>query len=427
MYRPRSFTHKLIAPVATGIEGILSRESILARMIRLILVLLAASALAAQPIRPPLHTEGHAILDATGHPIRLTSVNWYGFDQKEFVAGGLDHAPLATIVREIQDLGVNSVRLHWANETLERNPVVPDYAVKANPQFKGKHAIDVMDAVIDALAAAHIMVVVDNHVSRADWCCTETDSNGLWYNADYHESKWLAGWQTIVCRYKRQPWVVGADLRNELRSGAAWVGTDPKLDWHAAAQRGGNAVLAANPQLLIMVEGPEYSTNFTGFDKLPVVLKVAKRLVYSPHAYNSDKFHFANYDELKQAYDARAGFLLHSEPAVPLWVGEFGTCQTLDCGANSDWFLLYIRYLKENHLAWSYWPLNGTQSSGQSRKYDTVEPYGLLSPDYQHFAAPKIINLLRSIEEQPAATAARKLRTATEPSMSVVSALAHPE
>ncbi|HTD53945.1 MAG TPA: cellulase family glycosylhydrolase, partial [Silvibacterium sp.] len=209
--------------------------------------------------------------------------------------------------------------------------------------------------------------------------------------------------------------------------GAAWGGPDPRLDWHAAAERGGTAVLAANPQLLIMVESPEYSTNFTGFDKLPVVLKVRQRLVYSPHAYNSDRFHFANYDELKQAYDARAGFLLHSEPAVPIWVGEFGTCQNLDCGANSDWFIMYIRYLKENHLAWSYWPLNGTQSSGQSRNYDTVETYGLLSTDYQHFAAPKIIDLLRTIEEQPAATAARILRTPTERSMSAVSAPAHPE
>lgn len=352
-------------------------------------------------VAPPLRTQGHQILDASGHSVRLTSVNWYGFDQKEYVAGGLDDAPLATIVREIQQLGVNSVRLPWANETLERNPVVPDYAVKANPQFRGRHAMDVMDAVIDALAQAHIMVVLDNHVSRADWCCTETDGNGLWYNAEYPESKWLADWQTIMRRYKRQPWVIGADLRNELRSGAAWGGPDPKLDWHAAAERGGNAVLAANPQLLIMVESPDYSTNFAGFDRLPVVLKVKQRLVYSPHAYNIDGHPFSGYDELKQAYDARAGFLLHSEPAVPIWVGEFGTCQTLDCGANSDWFVMFIRYLKENHLAWSYWPLNGTQSSGEGRKYDSVETYGLLSPDYQHFAAPKIIDLLRTIEDQP--------------------------
>jgi endoglucanase len=153
--------------------------------------------------------------------------------------------------------------------------------------------------------------------------------------------------------------------------------------------------------LLIMVESPDYSTNFTGFDKLPVRLKVAHRLLYSPHAYNIAGHVFTSYDELKKAYDARAGFLLHIEPGVPLWVGEFGTCQALDCGANSDWFQMYIRYMKENDLAWSYWPLNGTQSSGEGRKYDAVESYGLLSPDYRHIAAPRIVELLRTIAIQP--------------------------
>ena len=352
-------------------------------------------------VAPPLHTNGHQILDASGHSLRLTSVNWYGFDQKEYVAGGLDHAPLGTIVGEIVALGVNSVRLPWANETLEHNPVVPDYAVKANPQFKGKRAMEIMDAVVDALAKAHIMVILDNHMSQADWCCDEKDGNGLWYNDEYPESKWLADWRTIVGRYKHERWVIGADLRNELRSGAAWGGSDAKLDWHAAAERGGDAVLGVNPRLLIMVESPDYSTNFAGFDKLPVKLKVTDRLVYSPHAYNIDGHPFANYDELKQVYDARAGFLLHTEPGVPLWVGEFGTCQTLNCGANSDWFAMYIRYMKENDLAWSYWALNGTQSSGASRKYDSVETYGLLSTDYQHVAAPKIVELLRTVEGQP--------------------------
>ena len=350
-----------------------------------------------RPAKPPLHTNGHHILDAAGHQVRLTSVNWYGFDQQDFVAGGLDHAPLATIVQEIVDLGVNSVRLPWANETVERNPQVPDYALKANPQLKGKHAMEVMDTVIHALADARIMVVLDNHVSRADWCCSDGDGNGLWYNAEYPESKWLADWQTIVRRYKNERWVIGADLRNELRNKAAWGGTNPDLDWHAAAERGGNAVLAANPLLLIMVEGPEYSTNFAGFDKLPVRLNIAHRLVYSPHAYNIANHPFGSYEDLKQVYDARAGFLLHTEPGVPLWVGEFGTCQTLDCGSNSDWFVMYIRYLKEHDVGWSYWALNGTQSTGATRKYDATEDYGLLSPDYQHIAAPRLVELLRTI------------------------------
>ena len=353
-------------------------------------------------IVPPLHTDGHEIVDSAGHPLRLTSVNWYGFDQKEYVVGGLDHASLDVIIGQIRQIGVNSVRLPWANETLEHNPAVPDYAVAANPQFKGKHAMEVMDAVITALARAHILIILDNHMSNADWCCSETDNNGLWYNREYPETNWLADWQTIARRYRKQPWVIGADLRNELRSSAAWGGSDPKLDWHAAAERGGEAVLAANPQLLVMVESPEYSTNFTGFDKLPVTLPVAHRLVYSPHAYSVEGQNPSTFDELKQAYEARAMFLLHTEPATPIWVGEFGTCQTLDCDGNSDWFKLFIRLLKENpQISWSYWPLNGTQSSGVGRKYDSVESYGLLSTDYRRIGAPKIVELLRTVEGGP--------------------------
>ena len=105
---------------------------------------------------------------------------------------------------------------------------------------------------------------------------------------------------------------------------------------------------------------------------------------------------------MKQVYDQRAGYLLQNEPAVPLWVGEFGTCQTLDCGPNSQWFRWFVQYLKEKDLSWSYWPLNGTQSTGASRKYDTVETYGLLTPDYRRIGAPKIVELLRTIEATPA-------------------------
>ena len=354
--------------------------------------------LAQQGVRPPLRTSGHDILDSAGRPVRLTSVNWYGFDQKEFVAGGLDMAPLQVIIDKIRAIGVNSVRLPWANETLEKNPSVPDYAVKANPKFKGKRALDVMDAVIAALARAHIMVILDNHMSRADWCCKDDDDNGLWYNAEYPEEKWLADWQAIVRRYKRQRWVIGADLRNELRSGAQWGGSDPRLDWHAAAERGGNVVLAENPNLLVMVEGPQYSTDFTAFAMLPLVLKVPQHVVYSPHAYAFSGHAFQNYEELRRVYDTRGGFLLYTEPAIPLWIGEFGTCQTLDCGDNSQWFRWFVEYLREKGLSWSYWSLNGTQSSGVSRKYGEVETYGLLSPDYRRIGAPKVVELLRTIE-----------------------------
>ena len=82
--------------------------------------------LAEPQVRAPLHTKGYAFLDAKGRRVRLASVNWYGFDQKEFVAGGLDVAPLKTIIEQILAIGVNSVRLPWANETFEKNPTMFD-------------------------------------------------------------------------------------------------------------------------------------------------------------------------------------------------------------------------------------------------------------------------------------------------------------
>jgi endoglucanase len=353
----------------------------------------------AQIAAPPLHTQQNQIVDSVGRTIRLTSVNWYGFDEKEFAAGGLDHAPLAEIVDQIKKIGVNSVRLPWANETLESNPVVPDYAVAANPQFHGKHAMEVMDAVIRALAEAHLMVILDNHVSHADWCCSEADGNGLWHNGDYPEENWLSDWNRIAKRYRGQPWVIGADLRNELRNGASWGGPDPKVDWHAAAERGGAAVLRANADLLIFVESPHYSTDFTGFDKLPVRLPIPHRLVYSPHAYFDAGHPFPTYQAMKEAYRARATFLL--DTGVPLWIGEFGSCQTLACGANAEWFRWLVRLLREDsRLSWSYWPLNGTQSSGVGRKFDAAETYGLLSTDYRQVAAPEMVRMLRAVEGQ---------------------------
>src|SRR5215813_9462087 len=111
------------------------------------LIVLASVASAQHTATPPLHTGGHRILDSKNRVVRLTSVNWYGFDQKEFVPGGLDLAPLGKIIEQIRLLGVNSVRLPWANETIEKNPT--------------NRALDVMDRVIAALAEARIMVILD--------------------------------------------------------------------------------------------------------------------------------------------------------------------------------------------------------------------------------------------------------------------------
>lgn len=345
----------------------------------------------------PLATRGAEIVDAHSQSLRLVSVNWYGFDQGEYVAGGLERAPLAQLVRQIRQMGFNSVRLPWANQVVEDNPVVPRYALVANPQLEGKHALEIMDAVIDALAHEGIAVILDNHTSRADWCCNEKDGNGLWYNREYPEAAWIKDWQMLARRYRAQPYVIAADLRNELRSGAQWGGNDPALDWHAAAERGGNALLAENAHLLIMVEGTKYSLDFSGATALPIHLAVEHRLVYSPHNYGWSQKVPQSYEEFKQHLDQDWGWLRSGPKAAPIWLGEIGVCQNLeDCRQYGEWFSFLVRYLRESGASWGYWALNATQSSGVGRLYGTTEGYGLLTTDYQHVAAPDVLKLLET-------------------------------
>ena len=71
--------------------------------------------------------------------------------------------------------------------------------------------------------------------------------------------------------------------------------------------------------------------------------------------------------------------------SLPVWVGEFGTCNYgKSCvegdtpGSQGQWFASLVRYLGERHLGWCYWSVNGTQSSAGGRVYGSLDWYGLL-------------------------------------------------
>jgi endoglucanase len=108
------------------------------------------------------------MIDVNGNRVKLAGVNWYGADNKEFSVGGLAYRPLAAIAHQVKAMGFNSVRIPWSNELVETNPVVPYYAIVANPALKGKRALEVLDLTIDVLAGEGVYVILDNHVSRAD-------------------------------------------------------------------------------------------------------------------------------------------------------------------------------------------------------------------------------------------------------------------
>jgi len=93
------------------------------------------------------HTSGTEILDENGRHVRISGVTWYGMESSYWVPAGLDYQPYTKIMDLVKSLGYNAIRLPFSNELVESNPIVTD-KVAANPQFKGRHALDVLDSIV---------------------------------------------------------------------------------------------------------------------------------------------------------------------------------------------------------------------------------------------------------------------------------------
>jgi endoglucanase len=375
----------------------------------------AAASAPAAGIAFPLHTSGASIVDAAGKAVKLKLVNWYGAESPDYVVGGLKYQPVTTIINQIAAMGFNGVRLPWSNQMWQSNPVVSTSVLTANPQFQGERARTIFEQVVRDLANAGLMVVLDDHNSNAEWCCSSTDGNTLWYNSAYPQSAWLSDWKSVATEFAGVPQVIGVDLRNEPRGSATWGGSS-STNWQAAAELGGDAVQSVDSKLLIFVEGINYATSLSGAGSLPVRLNVADHLVYSVHDYGFDT-KVTSYDQWVSKIQSNWGYLVGR---VPLWVGEFGTCNTSDdcvsSGSTADlgmWFAIFTRYLRYHNLNWSYWAVNGTKSDGapgQNISYGETETYGVLNTSWD---AASRASLLASLQEIQPACAAGPLASGT--------------
>jgi endoglucanase len=374
----------------------------------------------------PLRTESRFIVDANGRRFKLASVNWYGGESATLVPDGLASNDRRAIARLIREMGFNSVRLPWCNELVASNPVVEEARVSANPDLVGRKALDVLDAVIEALANEGLVVILDNHRSRGDWCCDIPHGDGLWYTAEYPEENFVAHWELLTERYKMQPAVVGMDLRNELRGQfvagapatcsacveptadvpepacacewASWGDTTGyNRDWTVVAEQVGNAILAINPNVLVIVEGPHWAS-WLGASYRHLRLDVANRLVYSTHNYKMSQT-FTDCETLKRDLQARFGYVVEvgRTYTTPLWIGEFGIENT-DVGLQTPWWTCFTAYLAEKDLDWAYWPLNGTQGPGYGRTDGAAEGYGILNPTWDAAANPAHLEQLQTLQ-----------------------------
>ena len=337
--------------------------------------------------QPPLHTRGRYILDSRGTRVKLASVNWYGASDEHFIPGGLDVQHRQDIATTIRRLGFNSVRLPYADEMVRKNPPVAPHLLAANADLVGFRALDIYHAVVGALTDAGLAVIVNNHITRARWCCDGNLCDSSWSN-DYlgslctvsqTEDEWIENWETIMRPLVRNPFVVGVDLRNEVRSP---LGRHKWYTWATAAEKAAERLLHMQPDWLIVVEGVQSANDISGARLRPIELTLPNKLVYSAHVYG-----WSGWGQLspywKRSYESFAADMQHNwaylltQDIAPVWIGEIGVPEVPNHGDLHYWKNL-IRYLKECDADFGYWAINPRKPKGNE-----LETYALVEDDWK--------------------------------------------
>jgi endoglucanase len=324
----------------------------------------------------PLKTRSRWIVDQNDNVVKLACVNWYGAHMEEFVVNGLDAQTIDTIAGNIAGLGFNCVRFPFSTELITKNPLISNAtSVAANLELLNSDAISIVDAVIASLTSKGLFVILNNHIGKAQWCCSETDGEGLWYSDTFSTAEFESSWKYLANKYVNNKYIIGADLRNELRASnltkPTWGSGVAATDWALEATAIGNSLLNIASDWLIIVEGIDYSTNLKDVKNAPIKLAVANRLVYSPHDYSWSQ-PLSSYAQFSKLLDNSWGYIVtEGQPyTAPLWLGEFGT------DTSDNWWAWIRQYITEKELSWCYWALDGEKYVGVD------ETFGLYMQDY---------------------------------------------
>lgn len=301
-----------------------------------------------------MHTVGNQILDSNNQSVRLAGVNWFGLETSTFAPHGLWARGYKAMMDQMKQLGFNTIRLPYSNQLFDSSSKPNGIDFSKNPDLQGLNGLGIIDKIVTYAGQIGMKIFLDHHRSTAG---NSAQESGLWYTPEYPESRWISDWVMLAQRYKSNPTVIGADLHNEPHGQATWGSGNAATDWRLAAQKAGNAILAVNPDWLIMVEGVEFVNNdsywwggnLSAAGQYPVVLNVPGRLVYSVHdypqsVYNQSWFSAPNYpDNLTSVWDQRWGYL-YKQNIAPVLVGEFGSKMTT--ASDLQWANRMVAYLK---------------------------------------------------------------------------------
>ncbi|XP_010026595.2 glycosyl hydrolase 5 family protein [Eucalyptus grandis] len=364
----------------------------------------------AEPVKAPwrLHTDSRWIVDKQGRRVKLACVNWASH-LEPMVAEGLDKKPVDWISKQIASMGFNCVRLTWplfmvTNDSLGSMSVAQSFRDlglvdyiggirQNNPSLLDVSVLAAFRAVVTSLGDNNVMVILDNHISKPGWCCSNRDGNGFFGDQYFDPNLWIKGLTRMATMIRRIGNVVGMSLRNELR------GPKENLrDWLRYMERGAEVVHSANPHVLVIASGLYYDTDLWFLGHIPMKVSFARKLVFELHWYASSSgtvWEDGNANErCKDATDkvmSKAGFILNQ--GMPLFVSEFGG-ELSGQNVNDDrYFNCFFGVAAKLDFDWALWTIVG---SYYLRKgiVGMEETFGVLNKD---FSGPRNASFLQRI------------------------------
>jgi GH18 family chitinase/aryl-phospho-beta-D-glucosidase BglC (GH1 family) len=276
--------------------------------------------------------EDGRVRDGDGNSVQLQGVSWFGFETDNHVVHGLWTRNWKDMIAQIRDLGFNSVRIPFCPGTL-RGVTTSSIDTYKNPELAGKNSLEILDMVVEEFDRNGIHILMDHH--RPDCQSIST----LWYVEGYSERQWIDDLVFVADRYSNLDFFMGIDLKNEPHGDATWGTGNAATDWDGAAERAAAEILAANPNILIFVEGIESNPVCTGdvghwwggnlepLNCAPLDIPMSQ-LVLSPHVYGPDVFaqpYFNDSDfpeNMPAIWDAHFGQF--HEKGYAIAIGEYG-------------------------------------------------------------------------------------------------------
>ncbi|XVE74909.1 hypothetical protein DITRI_Ditri12bG0056400 [Diplodiscus trichospermus] len=323
----------------------------------------------------PLSTNSRWIVDEKGQRVKLACLNWVSH-LEPVVAEGLSKQPMDMIAKRIVSMGFNCVRLTWplflvTNDSLASLTVRQSFQKFGllesiagiqvnNPSIIDVSLIKAYQAVVSSLGENNVMVILDNHISKPGWCCSNFDGNGFFGDQYFNPDTWITGLTRMATIFSGVTNVIGMSLRNELRGPKQNVN-----DWYRYMQKGAEAVHSANPDVLVILSGLSYDRDLSFIRNRPVNLTFTEKLVFEVHWYgfsDGQAWVTGNPNQVcgRVVKDVMrtSGFLL--DQGYPLFVSEFGV-DLRGANVNDNRYLnCFVGVAAELDLDWALWTLVGS-------------------------------------------------------------------